>query len=753
MSNSERTQTPYLHWLDGIRGIAILWIFLVHFVERYLPGSLFANPGANWPPFAERIAQLAPLSGSGFSAVFANVLRYVGWLGDQGVQLFLVASGFGLTYAALQRGHRRKPLEFYQRRLAKLVPEWWMVHIVFVVSSVLIGFGLSPLAWKTLASFLGVRFLPGTMYYFAPAWWFVGLILQLYLLFPVLYRLVQGPRAIRNLAILVLGSVTIRLGGLLVFDTLAPGYLDWWSRGALFVTRLPDFAVGMLFAVVLVRMPGLAHRLTRGVPAAVFWFAVWMAGNIASFFLIGMSVAFALTAAGLFVLLYMGVRNARSMGPRPVQWVGRNSFSFYLVHHPVIMALVPATLSPLESGRVTALLFATLSVSLLVGVALQKTTQGAMATLARWWRAGGATRVAARSVFVLAVAVGVFLGTELVVRWVAPQEVLGWGERPALAPDSEVGYRLKPDKVTRLRWLGYDYVVESNRLGFPGPMYEVDRSPGVARIFVTGDAFESAEGVDTGDGWPRVLERELRDAGQAVEVLNFSITGWGPQHYDRATRIYGPQFEPDLVVVGFFVNEFFDVAISDEQFRESIGFGRPDPDSLSRVVRMSHTKHLLRRLIRDWAPAQLRGVPTANGAHLANLGSFDRSRRDELEANAVGVKAYMASISAVAERIGSDLLVVLVPASIQVCGVKDLHYMTRGVDPAKSDRYDLDQPQEIAVELLEDLGVRYLDLRGALSQADECPYHPRNMHWTEHGHEIVAEAVAEELLRNGWNIR
>ncbi len=32
-------------WLDITRGLAILWVFLVHFYERFGHGSMFANPG------------------------------------------------------------------------------------------------------------------------------------------------------------------------------------------------------------------------------------------------------------------------------------------------------------------------------------------------------------------------------------------------------------------------------------------------------------------------------------------------------------------------------------------------------------------------------------------------------------------------------------------------------------------------------------------------------------------------------------
>jgi hypothetical protein len=333
---------------------------------------------------------------------------------------------------------------------------------------------------------------------------------------------------------------------------------------------------------------------------------------------------------------------------------------------------------------------------------------------------------------------------------VAPQEVLGWGERVALTQDDQVGYKLEPNETNRLRWLSYDYTVTSNSLGFPGPLYAKEKPDSVFRVVVTGDAFESAEGVDTSEAWPRLLDNRLSNEAGQTEVLNFSITGWGPQHYRRAIDLYVPTYQPDLVVVGLFVNDFFDVTISDAEFAESIGFDRRSQDDLYGLLRMEHTTRVLKRLMWDWAPAFLRGSVTANGRHLANLGSFDTRNRRKLEDNAELVSQNIASIASTADDAGSDLLVVLVPASVQVCDPDDLAYLTRGVDPADSDQYDMDQPQDIAIDLLEELDIPYFDLRPALRNAPECPYFRRNMHWTELGHEIVADAVSRELTSNGW---
>ena len=86
---------------------------------------------------------------------------------------------------------------------------------------------------------------------------------------------------------------------------------------------------------------------------------------------------------------------------------------------------------------------------------------------------------------------------EVTIFVVSPCELMGWGERAALRPDPVFGWRLIESKTTRLRWQGYDYVVTSNSLGFPGPEYADGQIPVRVSHHDSRGGFTSAEGVDT----------------------------------------------------------------------------------------------------------------------------------------------------------------------------------------------------------------------------------------------------------------
>ncbi len=687
-------------WLDRLKGLAIAWIFLNHAAERVFGGPYFSNPTGAWPPLEERIAQAAPLSGHGWLDIPANLVRYLGWFGDQGVQLFIVASGFGLAWGLLRRQEDTVDLRaMLWRRALRLFPLWWGAHAVFSVWRVATGYGPLPLEKAFWASALGIRFLPQTWYYGAPAWWYIGLQLQLYLVLPFLWVALSRWGAKRVLLATCAVTFTARLAGFYVFTD----YLDAWERGAFFVTRLPEFVFGLVLARIFFQNPDRAGEVLRRPSSVLGGLALWAIGTGVSFTAEGMVVMPILTAVGLVPPVYALLRVVGPRAGRALDWLGAHSYAFFLVHHTIVDTLMDP-----RSGPLWAVFgfFASLGLSLVATVWLERLVEGIT-----WRRA--AVACAAAGVFV-----GALFAGEHLVRTRAPQEVLGWGERPSLQPDEEVGWKLRPNSETHLRWLSYDYTVKGNALGFPGPAPRQER--GDFRIVVLGDAYSSAEGVEPDEAWPRVLARSWPRA----EVIQLAVTGWGPNQYAAAMRRYGPELRPDLVVVASFVNDFEDATIPVEKFREEIGFGLADPNSLSARLKPLHLRAWFNGEL--WGPlrALFEGRPAPRPAFFAGLRWLDPSAFAYSERALYSTERRLAEVRAAA---GAPVTVVQIPAAHQVCE-------RLGPQPG----VDLELPQRTLRRITERLGMRHVDLRPALREAGECPYMPANLHWTVEGHRRVA---------------
>lgn len=371
------TSRDTLAWIDALKGLAIVWIVWNHISERIFGGPYAANPTHAWPALSVRLSQIAPI-GHGSGSIATNLARYIGWTGDQGVGLFIVASGFLLALS--HAFHPSRVLTFYRRRLLRIYPQWIAVHIAFVVLWFVIGKGLNPTDPRTFASVLGLRFLPSVFYYFVPAWWYVGLALQLYLIFPFLASLMARFGALRfTLACAVAGCLA-RLVGLYAFGS----FVDEWSRGGIFITRLPEFALGMGLASAYVADPDRIRSLLRAPAVVVSALVIWLLGNALSLTLEGMSVAPLLLSASAFVLAYscvISLENVRLLA-NPMQWCGKHSYAIYLVHQPFVAAFVTASAVSL-SHRFTEVA-AVLAASLVAALALEWTAdRGESAILER----------------------------------------------------------------------------------------------------------------------------------------------------------------------------------------------------------------------------------------------------------------------------------------------------------------------------------------------------------------------------------
>jgi peptidoglycan/LPS O-acetylase OafA/YrhL len=329
-------------WLDGLKGFAFIWIFIDHFVEQIFGAASIANPRLEWPPLTEKISELIPLTGYGVWDLPLNFLRYFGWFGDQGVPLFLLISGFGLTWGLLHKEQANSipDIPFYERRFERIYPIWWGVIFFFMLTWIFSGWGLSFSDLKTYLNFLGLKFLPG-MNSFSPSWWYVSLIIQLYLIYPILWRYLKRVGPFKLLIITCVISFIIRAIGIYILKD--KHFVDAWCRGSIFITRLPEFTLGISLAVWFFEKPDKTDQKLRSTLMLMTGLILYVIGTILSLFWFGMVIAPFLLLCGGFILLYpifKSLMDQKNLLSQPFKWIGHHSYSFYLMHQPFILLLV-----------------------------------------------------------------------------------------------------------------------------------------------------------------------------------------------------------------------------------------------------------------------------------------------------------------------------------------------------------------------------------------------------------------------------
>jgi peptidoglycan/LPS O-acetylase OafA/YrhL len=314
--------------IDLAKGMAIILIIWDHLVEQFFGGAYFFNPEVHWPPISEQIAQVLAPVGAGALGIVGALIRDIGWLGDEGVGLFLVLSGFGLGWGISRAGSFRL-WQFLERRLGRIYPMWLTAHAVIGLPLLILG-RVSLIV--LLLSAIGVRFLPQTYFAIVPAWWYVGLLLQLYLTVPIL---VWACRRLGPIGMIV-GSVGIGLAVRAVGWHFAGSYIDEWSRGTIFLTRLPEFAFGFGLAVWSTDSARFINFVRT---PSVFIMAVmaFVFGNALSMAWIGMIFAPLLCSVGSFLVVCAVLSKVRLPA---MEWIGKHSYSLYLSHQFTILLFV-----------------------------------------------------------------------------------------------------------------------------------------------------------------------------------------------------------------------------------------------------------------------------------------------------------------------------------------------------------------------------------------------------------------------------
>lgn len=327
---------PHLQWLDGAKGLAILWIVFFHFFSTYTNSELPSPIRPHFfSAFLAQCAHRSTLSPFGCDAQSAFV--GVSYLGFHAVAVFIVASGLGLAYSASRPGGPEGGWPgWFRARIIRLFPMYWIAHLIYLVSP--FEFRPEPIDYRFLLSFLGDRIYPldEIFFYANAAWWYFGLILELYLVFPPLFWLLRKAGARWFLVLCAAETIVSRL---IILS------LPWGSgallQGAFFGCRLWEFAFGMVVGLALREDRATVERFLLGPRAMLAGLAIYVLGLYTYGSTPAYAVTDALTGTGMFVIM-SNLALASEWLPRvgsALARVGTYCYGLYLLHQPYVIWL------------------------------------------------------------------------------------------------------------------------------------------------------------------------------------------------------------------------------------------------------------------------------------------------------------------------------------------------------------------------------------------------------------------------------
>jgi peptidoglycan/LPS O-acetylase OafA/YrhL len=297
--------------------------------------------------------------------------------GYVGVDVFFVISGFLITAHLIQNppSRTRDLLEFWGRRIRRLLPAAFLVLLVTAIASRLVAPDTrwAATAGEIIASALYVEnwaLAGNAVDYLAAAdaptpvqhYWSLSVEEQFYLLWPILILVVFwfAARA-RTRPILATRVAMLSVVGISLFVSITATAADPASAYFITPTRIWELAAGGLVAT----LPALGSlRLPGPVVDGIAWIGLAMLLVAGATFtnetpFPGQAAILPITGTALVILAAAGgaASPTRLLRVRPMQHLGDTSYSIYLWHWPLI-ALWPvavATMTPIDWAAILVL--------------------------------------------------------------------------------------------------------------------------------------------------------------------------------------------------------------------------------------------------------------------------------------------------------------------------------------------------------------------------------------------------------------
>jgi peptidoglycan/LPS O-acetylase OafA/YrhL len=239
--------------------------------------------------------------------------------GDIGVDMFVILSGLGLALGSRYSGARG----FLTRRLGRILPTYWVVLTVLLVSNTLLL--QKQYSWTDIGlHYLGLHAWFGDAYGVSinDSFWFITLILTLYLL----YCAVQ-PWLGRADHILLFGAIVSCVGALGLF---------YWNQPIVFShlgLRLPGFFLGILAGQTM-KNAKLRIPLTWQLATALFLVAYVPYTQGVAFY--SPVVAAMVMAFYAFALRPRLPATAGNRIGAALRFLGGHSLEIFLIHQPLM---------------------------------------------------------------------------------------------------------------------------------------------------------------------------------------------------------------------------------------------------------------------------------------------------------------------------------------------------------------------------------------------------------------------------------
>jgi|GEM_PF-5307047 len=356
-----------------------------------------------------------------------------------------------------------------------------------------------------------------------------------------------------------------------------------------------------------------------------------------------------------------------------------------------------------------------------------------------------------KNTFLAVISIVLFLGAcEVTTRLLSPKKSADTGPT-AFVEDPVLGY------VGRKNYVGQmgnpetgNFEVRHNIHGLRDHKDYGEKQLDVFRIVSLGDSFTWGAASPYEDTYLRVTEKKLADlVSKKVEIVKAGYPGYALPQEVLFFKIYGKEFQPDLVTIGFLPNDLVSVyPLTDD----GMGLEKPDnelglldpPFALKVAMFLGERSEFY-----QWLKSLLLKNDTVyTTMYLARGGEnsyvskeWSPGYLEQLDL----VRRLLADLKEEVHKINARLLLIFIPQRFQLLVEKNATLRAR---------YQADKINNEMKQLCRELGIDFFDAFPALLEASKQGpvFFPIDGHLNPRGYRIVglqlAEFLANETLRN-----
>lgn len=296
-----------------------------------------------------------------------------------------------------------------------------------------------------------------------------------------------------------------------------------------------------------------------------------------------------------------------------------------------------------------------------------------------------------------------------------------------------------------------------------GAEYALERAPDTRRVLFLGDSFTFGWGLEDHQTLPARFEKELASASVPAEVMNAGVYAFDTGHYLRWYRRFA-HYRPDLVIVGFCLENDFDLALEEKAAREAAEAADKAADEArdrhaspfvsSGMYQWFKQSILLRSHLLAFVRDRLYVLFPDIRKYLFYIGVADKREifletyPEGLDLRLRGVERNLNELKTEIAARGGQMIVAAVPLREQI-------YSADAINRFKG--FDARRPNRALKDICERLGLPLLDLTDAFAERASLGqrlYYETDPHLNPLGAAAAAEALAafvlaEDLLNGG----